>query len=91
MKWMALIHTWGTIFQTTSTGQLSMAQAVLQVRICFIRCHDFLTQPLQGPASRGTNQAVMRKPITTNNFVTKLYQYATAFQRNHFQLTRPNG
>ena len=55
----------------------------------------FLNTTTSGPSKPGadqsTNQAVMGKPITTNNFVTKLYQYATAFRRNHFQLTRPNG
>ena len=49
------------------------------------------SRPSKLDAKRSATQAVMGKPTTTNNFVTKLYQYATAVGRSHFELTRTDG
>ena len=48
------------------------------------------SRPSKPGAKQSATQAAMGKPITTNNFVTKLYQYPTVFGRSHFELTRTN-
>ena len=54
----SLIHTRWTMFQMTSTRQLSMAQAVSEVRICFIHYPDILTQLLQSTASQALSRVL---------------------------------
>ena len=54
----SLIHARWTMFQMTSTRQLSMAQAVSEVRICFIHYPDILTQLLQGTASQAPSRVL---------------------------------
>ena len=48
------------------------------------------SRPSKPSAKQSATQADTGKPITTNNFVTKFYQYPTAFGRSHFELTRTN-